>query len=300
MIKAGKVKEAFRLRAADIPEGKIIVINDEPVKAGVRVHVGDKITFVKKAAIVIDKATPAIKEAAETFKRVVVERNGKVEGATAPTVETLSVAPTLEQARRTAKRNLMTHIEPETDEWAAHDAKETLEDEWVVYDRKVAAARAKAILLDGDDADVDLSGITKPDSEKPEKFSAGEKPIEQPEIPAGSKQSRAADDPPISLKPDPRRYADDPPPRVEKRVEINNAAGRQLKLIIERVERLNGEKKDIAADTKEVYAEAKSMGFDTKAIREIVKLRAKDAAEREELEDMVTLYQQSIGMLPER
>ena len=57
----------------------------------------------------------------------------------------------------------------------------------------------------------------------------------------------------------------------------------QLKSIVERIERLEEEKKTIAGDIKEVYAEAKANGFDTKIMRKLVALRKKDAAEREEV-----------------
>jgi len=71
----------------------------------------------------------------------------------------------------------------------------------------------------------------------------------------------------------------------------------QLKSIIERVERLEEEKKTIAADIKEVYAEAKANGFDTKTLRKVVTLRKKDRAEREEEEAMLDLYLNALGMI---
>ncbi len=72
----------------------------------------------------------------------------------------------------------------------------------------------------------------------------------------------------------------------------------QLKSIIERVERLEEEKKTIADDIKEVYAEAKANGFDTKTLRKVVTLRKKDRAEREEEEAMLDLYLNALGMVP--
>lgn len=74
------------------------------------------------------------------------------------------------------------------------------------------------------------------------------------------------------------------------------AAG-QLRALIERVERLEEEKKTIADDIKDVYAEAKGSGFDTKAIRTIVRLRKKDQAEREEEESILDLYKAALGMV---
>ena len=74
------------------------------------------------------------------------------------------------------------------------------------------------------------------------------------------------------------------------------AAG-QLRAFIERIERLEEEKKTIADDIKEVYAEAKGTGFDTKAIRTIVRLRKKDQAERQEEESILDLYKAALGMV---
>lgn len=73
------------------------------------------------------------------------------------------------------------------------------------------------------------------------------------------------------------------------------AAG-QLRAFIERIERLDEEKKTITDDIKDVYAEAKGTGFDTKAIRTIIKLRKKDQAEREEEESILELYKAALGM----
>ena len=73
------------------------------------------------------------------------------------------------------------------------------------------------------------------------------------------------------------------------------AAG-ELRAFIERVERLEEEKKTIADDIKEVYAEMKGTGFDTKAIRAIVRLRKKDTAERQEEEAVLDLYKAALGM----
>lgn len=73
------------------------------------------------------------------------------------------------------------------------------------------------------------------------------------------------------------------------------AAG-QLRAFIERIERLEEEKKTIADDVKDVYAEAKGTGFDTKAIRTLIRLRKKDQAEREEEESILDLYKAALGM----
>src|SRR5690606_35604924 len=73
------------------------------------------------------------------------------------------------------------------------------------------------------------------------------------------------------------------------------AAG-QLRAFIERIERLEEEKKTIADDIKEVYAEMKGNGFDTKAVRTIVRLRKKDQTERQEEEAILDLYKAALGM----
>jgi uncharacterized protein (UPF0335 family) len=72
----------------------------------------------------------------------------------------------------------------------------------------------------------------------------------------------------------------------------------QLKSIVERIERLEEEKKVIAGDIKEVYAEAKSNGFDTKILRKVISIRKKEPAEREEEESMLDVYLAALGMIP--
>ena len=70
-----------------------------------------------------------------------------------------------------------------------------------------------------------------------------------------------------------------------------------LKAFVERVERLEEEKKTIADDIKDVYAEAKGNGFDVKALRQIIKLRKQDADERREQEAILETYLHALGML---
>lgn len=72
----------------------------------------------------------------------------------------------------------------------------------------------------------------------------------------------------------------------------------QLKSLVERIERLEEEKKTISGDIKEVYAEAKSNGFDTKILRKIIAERKKDATEREEEQSLLDLYMGALGMIP--
>lgn len=69
-----------------------------------------------------------------------------------------------------------------------------------------------------------------------------------------------------------------------------------LRSFVERIERLNDEKAALAADSREVYSEAKSNGFDTKAIRKVVKLRAMERADREEQEAILDLYRSALGL----
>jgi Uncharacterized protein conserved in bacteria len=77
----------------------------------------------------------------------------------------------------------------------------------------------------------------------------------------------------------------------------NSIAGDQLRSIIERIERLEEEKRELAEDVKSIYQEAKSNGFDAKAIRKIVALRKKDAEERRQEEAILELYMHAIGMI---
>ena len=72
--------------------------------------------------------------------------------------------------------------------------------------------------------------------------------------------------------------------------------GDQLKSIVQRIERLEEEKKTIADDIKEVYAEAKSNGFDTKILRKVISLRKKDVDERQEEEALLDVYLAALGM----
>ncbi len=71
----------------------------------------------------------------------------------------------------------------------------------------------------------------------------------------------------------------------------------QLKAIIERIERLEEEKKAISDDIKDVFAEAKGNGFDVKALRTIIRMRKQDADERQEQETILETYMQALGMI---
>ena len=79
-------------------------------------------------------------------------------------------------------------------------------------------------------------------------------------------------------------------------IATESVAADQLKAFIERIERLEEEKAGIAGDIREIFAEAKGNGFDTKAMRKILAMRKKDFSERQEEEAILELYMQALGM----
>ena len=76
----------------------------------------------------------------------------------------------------------------------------------------------------------------------------------------------------------------------------DNVAADQLRLFIERVERLEEEKKGIADDIRDVYAEAKSQGYDAKIMRQIVRLRKMEPHDRQEMEAILDTYKAALGL----
>lgn len=78
--------------------------------------------------------------------------------------------------------------------------------------------------------------------------------------------------------------------------DIGGVAGKRLKSFLDRIERLEEEKKDLAEDIKEVYAEAKGTGFEPKIMRRIIKLRKMDIEKRREEDELLELYKAAIGM----
>ena len=78
---------------------------------------------------------------------------------------------------------------------------------------------------------------------------------------------------------------------------LNSTAQGQLKSLIERIERLEEDKTAVQTDLKEVYAEAKGNGFDTKIIRKVIRLRKQDKAKVQEEDALVDLYLSAIGGL---
>lgn len=78
--------------------------------------------------------------------------------------------------------------------------------------------------------------------------------------------------------------------------DVNGIGGQRLKAFIERIERLEEEKSALAEDIKEIYAEAKSTGFDVKTIRKVVKLRKMDEEKRRESDELLDIYRIAIGL----
>jgi uncharacterized protein (UPF0335 family) len=81
-------------------------------------------------------------------------------------------------------------------------------------------------------------------------------------------------------------------------ISSDSVAQDQIRAFVERIERLEEEKQAIAGDIKEVYAEAKGNGFNTKVLRQVIRLRKQDAAERMEQEALLELYLAALGMAP--
>ena len=78
--------------------------------------------------------------------------------------------------------------------------------------------------------------------------------------------------------------------------EVGGIDNKRLKSLIERVERLEEEKKAIASDIRDIFAEAKAIGFDVKIMRAIIKLRNMDAADRDEQELLLDTYKRALDM----
>jgi uncharacterized protein (UPF0335 family) len=77
---------------------------------------------------------------------------------------------------------------------------------------------------------------------------------------------------------------------------VGGIAAGQLRSIVERIERLHEERKALSSDISDIYKEAKSAGFDDKVIKSLVRVRAKDPAEVEEHDALLTLYMRALGM----
>lgn len=88
-----------------------------------------------------------------------------------------------------------------------------------------------------------------------------------------------------------------PPQGHTQGVGVGGIASDRLKSFVERIERLEEEKKAIADDIKDVYAESKSAGFDVKVMRQVIRLRKLDAADRAEQEEILDLYKHALDMI---
>jgi uncharacterized protein (UPF0335 family) len=83
---------------------------------------------------------------------------------------------------------------------------------------------------------------------------------------------------------------------MEQALAEGSVAADELRLLIERIERLEEEKKGIADDVRDVYAEAKARGYDTKTMRAIVRLRKMEAHSRQEAEALLETYKAALGL----
>jgi uncharacterized protein (UPF0335 family) len=81
--------------------------------------------------------------------------------------------------------------------------------------------------------------------------------------------------------------------------DVGGIAGERLKSLIERIERLEEEKRVLSEDIKEVYAEAKGVGLDPKIMRQIIRIRKRDKDDLDEEETLLDLYKRALGMLPD-
>jgi uncharacterized protein (UPF0335 family) len=81
--------------------------------------------------------------------------------------------------------------------------------------------------------------------------------------------------------------------------DVGGIAGERLKSLIERIERLEEEKRALGEDVKEVYAEAKGAGFEPKIMRQIVRIRKRDKDDLDEEESLLDVYKRALGMLPD-
>jgi len=77
---------------------------------------------------------------------------------------------------------------------------------------------------------------------------------------------------------------------------VGGIAGDRLRSLVERIERLEEERKALGSDIKDIYAEAKSAGFDVKVLRQLIRIRKQEPADVEEQETLLDLYKRAIGM----
>lgn len=82
-------------------------------------------------------------------------------------------------------------------------------------------------------------------------------------------------------------------------MKVGNISAEELRQFIERIERLEEEKVNISQNIKDIFTQAKSSGFDTKAMKAVLKQRKMEQAEIDEQENLVDLYKRALGMLPD-
>ena len=83
---------------------------------------------------------------------------------------------------------------------------------------------------------------------------------------------------------------------ADDETKVGGVAADRLRSLIERIERLEEERRALASDIKDIYAEAKSAGFDVKVIRQIIRIRKQEPAEVEEQESLLDVYRRALGM----
>jgi len=86
------------------------------------------------------------------------------------------------------------------------------------------------------------------------------------------------------------------PGKTDEDTKVGGIAADRLRSIIDRIERLEEEKKALSGDIKDIYAEANSAGFDVKVIRQIIRIRKQEPAEVEEQETLLDVYRRALGM----
>jgi uncharacterized protein (UPF0335 family) len=85
-------------------------------------------------------------------------------------------------------------------------------------------------------------------------------------------------------------------PVSEEELKTGGDVANRLRSLVERIERLEEERKALGADIKDIYSEAKSAGFDVKVLRQLIRIRKQEAAEVEELETLLDVYRHALGM----
>ena len=85
-------------------------------------------------------------------------------------------------------------------------------------------------------------------------------------------------------------------PVADAELEAGKPAAERLRSLVDRIERLEEERKALGADIKDIYQEAKSAGFDVKALRQLIAIRKLEAAEVEEQETLLDVYPRALGM----